>query len=61
MIKEKKNVAVYDHFMRITDENIIEKIRSIDEDSDSLIPETLFEIAQLLNIDITYKELCESN
>ncbi len=61
MIKEKKNVAVYDHFMRITDENIIEKIRSIDEDSDSLTPETLFEIAQLLNIDITYKELCESN
>lgn len=61
MIKEKKNLAVYDHFMRITDENIIEKIRSIDEDSDSLTPETLFEIAQLLNIDITYKELCESN
>lgn len=61
MIKEKKNVAVYDHFMRITDENIIEKIRNIDEDSDSLTPETLFEIAQLLNIDITYKELCESN
>lgn len=61
MIKEKKNVAVYDHFMRITDEKIIEKIRSIDEDSDSLTPETLFEIAQLLNIDITYKELCESN
>ncbi len=61
MIKEKKNVAVYDHFMRITDENIIERIRSIDEDSDSLTPETLFEIAQLLNIDITYKELCESN
>ena len=61
MIKEKKNVAVYDHFMRITDENIIEKIRSIDEDSNSLTPETLFEIAQLLNIDITYKELCESN
>ena len=61
MSKEKKNIAVYNHFMRITDENIIEKIRSIDEDSDSLTPETLFEIAQLLNIDITYKELCESN
>lgn len=61
MIKEKKNIAEYGHFMRVTDENIIEKIRNINEDSFSLTPESMFEIAQLLNIDIAYEELCEAN
>ena len=59
MIKEKKNTAVYNHFMKVTDDDILEKIRSIDEDSFSLSPEAYFEIAQLLNMDITYEELCE--
>lgn len=59
MTKEKKNIAEYGHFMRVTDKNIIEKIRSIDEDSSSLTLETMFEIAQLLNLNITYEELCE--
>ena len=61
MIKEKKNISEYGHFMRVTDENIIEKIRNINEDSFSLTPESMFEIAQLLNIDIAYEELCEAN
>lgn len=37
----------------------IEIIHNINEDSFSLTPESIFEIAQLLNIDIAYEELIE--
>lgn len=59
MIKEKKNIAEYDHFMRVTDETILEKIRNINEDSFSLSTKAYFEIAKLLNIDIADEELCK--
>ena len=58
---KNENIAEYGHFKRITDEHILEKIRSIDEDSNSLTPETLFEILTLLKMDISYKDICELN
>lgn len=59
MTKKETHIAEYGHFMRIRDEHILKEIENIDEDSFSLSPESMFKIAQLLNLDITYEELCE--
>jgi hypothetical protein len=59
MTIKNKHIAEYGHFYRIDDKKILEEIRNIDEDSDSLSPESMFKIAQLMNLNITYEELCE--
>ena len=59
MTETTENIAEYGPYMRVTDESILEEIRSIDEDSFNLSPEAMFKIAQLLKLDVTYEELCE--
>ena len=57
MIEDKKNVAEYGHFKKVTNPEIIKRIRNIDLDSKSLRQEEIYELCDLLEIDIDCERL----